>query len=236
VAGLGGPEDVEISADGGDLYVAGDRIVSFARTPSGQLAPGPAYAFHAVALTLSRDETTLYAVGRGRSGAGSLVVFRRDGATGLLVQIQRLESPSVPALRHAADVLVPRDGRHVYVASSVSAGIAVFSRNGITGELTFSGCVTAGGAAPCRRAIGLVGAHTLATNPAGNRVYVAAPHPRTGGLAVFRRDPATGALTQLGRISRARGLREPNGVVVTPDGRFVLAGSEVGVTVFRRTG
>jgi 6-phosphogluconolactonase (cycloisomerase 2 family) len=152
------------------------------------------------------------------------------------VQIQRLDSPSVPALRNPADVLVPRDGRHVYVASSVSAGVAVFTRNGVTGELTFAGCVTAGGAAPCRRATGLVNARSLASNPAGNRVYVAASHPRRGGLTVFRRDPATGALTQLGRISRARGLREPNGVVVTPDGRYVLASSEAGVTVFRRTG
>ena len=236
VGGLGGPEDVEISADGGDLYVAGDRIVSFRRTASGQLVPGPAYAFHADALTLSRDETNLYAVGLGRNAAGSLVVFRRDGATGLLVQIQRLDSPSVPALRHPADVLVPRDGRHVYVASSVSAGVVAFTRNGVTGELTFSGCVTAGGAAPCRRATGLVEARSLATNPAGNRVYVAAWHARAGGLVVFRRDPATGALTQLGRISRARGLREPNGVAVTPDGRYVLASSEAGVTGFRRTG
>jgi 6-phosphogluconolactonase (cycloisomerase 2 family) len=236
VGGLGGPEDVEITADGGDLYVAADRIVSFARASSGQLVPGASYAFHAEALTLSRDETTLYAVGRGLRGAGSLVVFRRDGATGALVQIQRLDSPAVPALRNPADVLVPRDGRHVYVASSVSAGVAVFTRDGVTGELTFSGCVTVSGAAPCRRATGLVNARSLAANRAGNRVYVAASHPRRGGLAVFRRDPATGALTQLGRIQRARGLRNPNGVVVTPDGRYVLTSSAAGATVFRRIG
>jgi 6-phosphogluconolactonase (cycloisomerase 2 family) len=236
VAGLGGPEDVEISADGGDLYVAGDRLVSFARMSSGRLVPGAAYAFHADALTLSRDETSLYAVGLGRTGAGSLVVFRRVATSGLLVQIQRLDSPSVPALRRPADVLVSRDDRHVYVASSTSAGVAIFTRNAATGELTFSRCVTVGGAAPCRRAPGLVEARSLATNRAGNRLYVAASHGRGGGLAAFRRDPATGALAQLGQISRARGLTVPNGVAVTPDGLYVLASSAAGVTVFRRTG
>jgi 6-phosphogluconolactonase (cycloisomerase 2 family) len=236
VAGLAGPEDVEISADGGDLYVAGDRIVAFARMSSGRLVPGPSYAFHADALALSADGSSLYAVGRGRSGAGSLVVFRRVATSGLLVQIQRLDSPSTPALRRPADVLVSRDDRHVYVASSTSAGVAIFTRNGATEVLTFSGCVTVGGAAPCRRATGLVEARSLATNRADNRIYVAASHPRTGGLAAFRRDPATGALTQLGRIARARGLSGPNGVAVTPDGRHVLTSSAAGVTVFRRTG
>ncbi len=143
-------------------------------------------------------------------------------------------------------IAVSPDGKHVYVASSKSDAIAIFSRNRQTGALTQApkdlGCVAAKGAFNCLPAIGLDEPNSVAISADGRNLYATS---RAGNsVASFVRNPKTGALRQLppplaGCISGlplpgcAAGIAlvAPDVVVVSPDGNNVYVGSFFGNSV-----
>jgi DNA-binding beta-propeller fold protein YncE len=160
-------------------------------------------------------------------------------------------------------VAISPDGRNVYASSNDTWGLVAFRRDAKTGKLRQlpgkRGCFTdvSESIPACTPARGLVWAFWVAVSPDGRNVYV------TGGIgnaiAVFRRDPATGALTQLpGQAGCVRnrtggttqggppasksgcqlvdGLIYPRTFVVSPDGAFVYAITSDGKTItgFRR--
>lgn len=148
-------------------------------------------------------------------------------------------------------IVVSPDGRNVYVASSSSDAIAIFSRDRKSGALSQGkgkgGCVSAGGGGGCAVAVGLDEPNSVAISPDGLDVYATS---RAGNsLTAFARNPKTGALKQLpppaGCVSSlplpgcvaGRGLLAPDVVVVSPDGTSVYAGSFFGnsVAAFART-
>jgi DNA-binding beta-propeller fold protein YncE len=150
-------------------------------------------------------------------------------------------------------IAITPDGRNVYVASSKSNSIAVFDRDRTTGALTQpkgkAGCAAAKAAERCAMAIGLIGPNSVAVSPDGKNVYATS----RGGSSVtaFHRNRATGALHQLpptasGCISGVafpsctpgRGLKDPDVVVVSPDGKNVYVGlfAGNGVASFSRAG
>jgi DNA-binding beta-propeller fold protein YncE len=91
-----------------------------------------------------------------------------------------------------------------------------------------------------------MGSRAIVLSPDGKNVYVASS--RSDAIAIFRRNPHTGRLTQpkgtagciaakgAGGCARAAGLSGPNSVAVSPDGRSVYATSRASnaVTIFRR--
>ena len=143
-------------------------------------------------------------------------------------------------------IVVSPDGRHVYVASSGSDAIAIFSRDRKTGRLSQGlskfGCVSAKGLGGCGIAVGLDEPNSVAVSPDGRSVYATS---RAGNsLTSFLRSPKSGALHQLppergGCISMlpipgcvsARALVTPDVVLVSPDGKNVYAGTFFGNSV-----
>jgi DNA-binding beta-propeller fold protein YncE len=152
-----------------------------------------------------------------------------------------------PFMGSRAIVLSP-DGRNVYVASSESDAIAIFSRNPKKGTLKqhtgHAGCIAAKGAGGCATAIGLDAPNSLAVSPDGANVYATSRDSST--VTAFQRIPKSGALVQMpgGCISGpplpgcsvGRALLAPDVLVASPDGRNVYVGSFFGneVAVFNR--
>jgi DNA-binding beta-propeller fold protein YncE len=258
---LRGAASVAVSPDGRNVYAAANNngsVVVFRRDRrsgvivqrgclSAGLVAGCTRArglSGAFSLTVSSDGRNVYvATFRG------VAVFARATAGGALRQLpggdgcvsqDGLEGCAPGrGLTSPAGVTLSPDGRNVYVASTGSSAVAVFSRDTGTGALHEipgpEGCVSQGGAEGCIPARGLGGAFSVAVSPNGRHAYVAALN--SNALSVFERDPDDGAIIQLpgtdACVSKGgaegcaagRGLSGPNGVAVSLDGRSVYVAS-----------
>jgi DNA-binding beta-propeller fold protein YncE len=169
----------------------------------------------------------------GRSGC--LVDRSRPG--GGCARVRALSGPA-PFLGSHALAISP-DGRNLYVASSKSNAIAVFSRDARTGGLTqgsgTAGCITLLGGGGCAKATGLAAPNSVAVSADGKNVY--ATSLAGNAVLALRRNPSTGALTQLGNgagcianvatpgCTTGRALDGPDIVAVSPDGANVYVGA-----------
>ena len=188
----------------------------------------------ATGVAVSPDGRNIYAAGEVDD---ALAVFHRDSATGALtfVEMQKEAVGGVDGLTGAYGVAVSPDGASVYVASKRGDALAVFSRDAVSGALTFVQAKL-DGKGPVN---GLDGAEGIAISPDGAYVYVAGRNDDS--LAVFSRDAATGALTYVqiqrdGYAGGVDGLLGAKAVAISPDGAHVYtAGSlDNAVAVFGR--
>src|ERR1700722_3617496 len=166
----------------------------------------------------------------------------RSQARSRCTRVRALGGPA-PFLGSHALAISP-DGRNVYVASSRSHAIAVFTRNSHTGALSqrsgTAGCVALAGASGCARAVGLAVPNSLVVSPDGRNVYATSVGSNT--VISFRRNPSTGALTQLvggaGCIADAarsgcvtgRAIDGPDAITISPDGESVYVAAFIGST------
>ena len=189
--------------------------------------------------------------------------FALSGATGALTQLPgaagcvsssprdtRCAQGTFVAMTSA--VVAASDGRNVYAAGGVGtlSALASFTRNRSTGRIAQirakAGCITMSPTASrCVQARAMETPNALALSPDRRNLYVAATN--SGAIAVFRRNTASGVLTQLpgksgcvaslnrsGHCRDATGLEQAGGVAVSPDGRNVYGGG-VGVAAFARS-
>lgn len=206
---LKGASTVVVSEDGKFVYVAGSGsggVAVFSRDrTTGALTQLPgadgcvsqfdatcAYAApldDALGLTLSRDGRSVY-VTSTRSGANAVVALSRNRTTGVLTQLpgsngciskdgnggaciqgRMLETP--------ISVVVSRDDRTIYVASSGSDAVTAFRRDRTTGVLTqmsgVQGCITEtyDGDDLCTLGRGLNSPFQLAISSDGKHLYAA---------------------------------------------------------------
>ena len=251
VDGLGSAFSAIVSPDGKHVYVAGsgdDAIAVFSRdsTTGGlsfvemqQDGVGGVDGLDRVwPLTISPDGKHIYAASRNEH---TIAVFSRNSTTGSITFVEVLTDDvgGVDGLRFVTSVSVSPDGKHVYAASRVDESVAVFSRNSVTGALTFVAIQKNG----IGGVEGLSDAWWVTLSPDGKHLYATSNVSLTnvpGAVAVFARNSTTGALTFVevhkDDIGGVEGLGDANSAVVSPDGQyvFVAGGKDEAIAVFSR--
>ena len=213
----------------------------------------------ASAVAVSPDDRNVYVASSGTTGSGSngIVAFSRAGDTGALTSAGCVSDTggdgrpgtdgfcvNGDALLGASGLAVSPDGRHVYVASHSSNGIAWLARDAATGALTPAGCIKAFPRADrCRAGFGVEGTSGVAVSADGKHVYVTADDP--GSVSAFSRDPDSGDLEPImcvsengsdGLCTDGTALTGASSVTIAPDGSqvFVTAAAIGGVTAYAR--
>jgi 6-phosphogluconolactonase (cycloisomerase 2 family) len=225
------PSDLVFRSDGNLLLVASGRGLLAFRLSGKKLirSSGPIPCDEFVACTsvaFSPDGLYAYAVAGGGEH-GSITTYNVSPA-GEVVK----SAPTVThALKQPRAIELSPDGQNIYVAASVSDGVAIFTRDPTTGLIAQTGCVTATGSqGACTKSAGLAGTSSVSVSKDGKNVYAASPV--TNQVIVFAR--ADNGLLQSTQTLTPRGVRSVTGVAVTPDGRNVYAAGH-GVAALRRS-
>jgi 6-phosphogluconolactonase (cycloisomerase 2 family) len=239
VAGVDGIDrgsEAVISPDGAHLYVSGrddDAVAVFSRNvTTGTLTfveaqkdgiGGVDGLAGASSVTISPDGAHVYATGRDDNGGA---VFSRNATTGALtfVEVQTDGVGGVDGLGLPNSVAVAPDGGHVYVASSADNAVAVFSRNGTTGALTFVEMQQDG----VGGVDGLADAVSVAVSPDDAHVYVVGNDDVA--IAAFTRNTVTGALSFI----TSYGSAAATAVALSADGTLLFGARLTAVDLFGR--
>ena len=217
--------------------------------------PGPFLGSHALAI--SPNGKNVY-VASSRSNA--IAIFNRNARTGGLTQ--RSGTAGCIALLGAGgctkavglgvpnSVAVSADGKNVYATSLAGNAVVTFRRNPSTGTLTqlgnATGCIANQPTTGCTTGRALDGPDAVAVSPDGTSVYAGVF--AGSAIAVFSRNPSTGALTQpadatgcvvntpVAGCTTGLALGNPEGLVVSPNGNnvYVAAPGSNAVDTFTR--
>ncbi len=214
------------SHDSRNLYVGTSRgIHVFTFTSSHDFRyQQTLYGSYIYSISVSKDDKNIYAA----SMMNGLYGYSRDPETGLLTQIEMMPAKQ---LNHTH---VSPDGKNVYATSWYDSLIIVFSRDPVTGELSFLQQLRQGRFG----AIGLAGASSIVVSPDNRHAYVTTTFDRS--LSVFDRDTATGRLTLHGVISEGAenlpGLQDVRSLCMSGDGNniYAVSGKAGMVSVFHK--
>ncbi len=200
--------------------------------------------FSAGLVSLLLASAALAAVGGLTQPGGVAGCISGDGTGGACTQGTALNVPN--------SVTTSPDGESVYVVSQTSNAVAIFDRNPTTGALAqkpgAAGCISeTGDGGTCADGAALAGAFSVSVSPDGENVYVAAF--TSDAVAIFDRNPTTGALTQKpgtagcisesgsgGTCTDGNGLDAASSIEVSPDGSNVYAAALLSdaITIFDR--
>ncbi len=142
---------------------------------------------------------------------------------------------------------VSPENNNVY-SVAINGALVEYSRNQANGSLTVIGCVTSAStvcasADETKEVATMENPAAIAISPDGKNAYVVTQGHNN--LVEFSRDPGTGLLTEIGCISKAdtecadheaKGLNQPYGITVSPDGEnvYVASYSDEAVAEFSR--
>jgi len=149
-------------------------------------------------LSISKNGKHLYVAA---SDSNAVAIFKRNQTTGALTQPDApngcvaqdgdgVTCTDAVALNGARDLAESNNGRHIYVASTLSQGVAAFRRDKTSGELEQlyfpNACTTAtGDNVLCRPGLALSNTRAIAVTKNGKHAYVASF--AADGVAVFAR-------------------------------------------------
>ncbi len=190
VVGLIYPTALVFPPDGRFAYVAvanADVLIFSRDTTTGSLtylsAVGYAGTGYATALAMTTDGETLYA-----AFESNITAFARDAETGALDSVGAIIDSNIAEYHfsYITFLAVSPDDRHVYAVSGDDDAVTLFSRNAITGVLTWVGDVGDSLESP----------KEVAISGDGGRVYVAhaAGGSSSGTFDSYDRDPVSGLL------------------------------------------
>ncbi|MEM8994238.1 MAG: beta-propeller fold lactonase family protein, partial [Acidobacteriota bacterium] len=224
-------ESMAISADGLFLYAGdteGDSVQVYSRdSVTGSLTflqslsdgvdaegiAGPE------SMVLSPDRASLYVGGRTDK---AIAFFSRDGGTGLLTFIDQVvdDVDGVDGLDTVQALTLSADGAHLYAVSTRDDAIAVFSRDGGTGALTFLEALFDLDSG----VDGLDGGRTVTVSKDGQLVLVGSG-TSDRALALFYRDPVNGSLRFAERVEGPfdPATNEVRDLLVSPDGAHLYS-------------
>jgi DNA-binding beta-propeller fold protein YncE len=196
------------------------------------------------AIALSPDGKNVYVAS---SKSDAIAIFRRNARSGVLTQPKgaagcvaaqgATRCATAIGLDGPNSLAVSPDGHNVYATSRASNSISAFQRDPKTGTLTqlpaSAGCIAGVPIPVCAVGRALVGPDVVVVSPKGENVYVGF---FGNAVAVFDRDPFSGALTQPGDssgcIAEAIGgcalgiaLGAPEGMAISGDGASVYVAS-----------
>ena len=185
-------------------------------------------------VTTSPDGSHVYIAS---SSDAAVVVFSRDTETGRLAFVETIQDgdTGLDRLSGARGITTSPDGKHVYLVSQFDGAVAVFSRDAVTGRLTFVEAIKDTDAG----IDGLDGAKDVTSSPDGKHVYVASGFP-DNAVSVFSRDAVTGRLEFVETIKDIeRGIDGLDGaydVATSPDGKhvYIASLSDDAMAVFSR--
>jgi DNA-binding beta-propeller fold protein YncE/photosystem II stability/assembly factor-like uncharacterized protein len=260
---IGTVNGLAASPDGSSLYAATDSaLAAFSRGRSGELTyvgcfanlgdygcETPVYNSlkHPIGVAVSPDGKSVYAIAEY---SGAITTFDRapDGSltyAGCIADSggAGCDTPAHQAMSDPSALAVSPDGKSVYVVDDLASSISRFDR-APDGSLTYRGCFADKGEYGCRKprqdSIGF--ALGVTVSPDGHSVYVAGGG---GSITIFRR-AGDGALRSSGCVSdeghRREGCKQfphypfafTDGVISSPDGRFLYAIGEDVLSVLHR--
>ncbi len=165
----------------------------------------------------------------------AITAFARDPQTNALSLIEaEVDGVNGLDLGDMGDFVISPDGGSLYVGVVSDDALVGFARNPQTGELSFTQRLEddTGGIQ------GLRNPRDVAVSPDARHVYVAGQ--TDDAIAVFGREPATGALTFIAAneegVGGLEGISTVKDLVVSPDGRhlYALAQGDQTVVTFAR--
>jgi YVTN family beta-propeller protein len=142
---------------------------------------------------------------------GSVAMYTIDATTGTLTSTGTTNG-NCPGLCNPSSMVVDASGKFAYVVTGgtgIPFSVAMYTIDATTGALTSIGTIAAG-PVPI----------SVAVDPAGNFVYVAAQNATpgsAGSLSVYAINATTGALASIGTIAAGT---DPVSVAVAPFGKF----------------
>ncbi len=246
VDGLDGAYGIEISPDGKFVYACGeydDAVAVFSRNSATGVLTFIEFQKDGIAgvdgmdrscnITMSPDGSHLYITGYDDD---AVAVFNRNSATGALtfVEMEKDGVGGVDGLDGAWGITVSKDGNFVYATGDIDDAIAVFSRNSISGELSFIEVQKDG----VGGVDGLNGATGIEFSP--NCDFIYATGRDDDAIATFSRNAATGMLSfveyKKDNTDGIDGLDLAQYVSVNSDGSYiyVCGQNDNAVAVFRR--
>lgn len=181
------------------------------------------------AVAVSPDGAHVYV---GSATDDAVAAFSRNASTGELTWTEAHFDGvgGVDGLNGVEALAMSHDGKSLYVAGLLENELAVFSRNGTTGALTFE---------EVHADAGLSGIHSVAVSPDDETVYAVGRN--AGALVVYTRNTSTGLLTLLETHTDGTGgvdgLAGATSVAVSPDGKHVYAvgQDEQEIAIFARS-
>jgi len=195
------------------------------------------------AIAVSPDGKNVYVAS---STSNAIAIFRRNERTGTLTQPAGkggcIASPGGNGCARAAGLIQPNsvavsgNGRNVYATSRAGNSVTSFARNGKTGALRqlSNGCISGITLPGCVTGQALVAPDVVVISHDGKNVYAGSFFGNA--VAIFTRDPSSGALTQpsgaAGCIAEAISGCAPGialgaveGLAISGDGSSVYTGS-----------
>jgi 6-phosphogluconolactonase (cycloisomerase 2 family) len=198
-------DEMAFSGDGGFMYVAAgtsgltvlDRDASSCALSANETVP--AAGAQVMGLAIAPGGGHLYAVD---PFGKRLFSFTRNATDGTVALTQTITEGvgGAAGLDGVTGVVVSPDGKNVYTTANTENALTVWDRNATTGDLSLHAVVHDGAAI----AGSLAKAQTLVISSDGTSIYVGASAP-TNAVSVFRRNPTTGDVTFLQKITDADG-------------------------------